>query len=147
MGPYLPKFAESWLSRPIVAKMLSFGIIGVGNTVVDLAIFSIAYSVFMLPLVPSNVLAWLVAVSSSYVLNTLITFRAESGRVLRLKDYLRFVSSGALGVVTTTTTLVILSHFIPVLFAKLASILAGFIVNFAMTHFVVFREKPPQYPT
>jgi putative flippase GtrA len=30
----------------------------------------------------------------------------------------------------------------PVIAAKLASIVAGFIVNFAMSHFVVFRPKP-----
>ena len=126
--------------------MISFGVIGLGNTVVDLAIFSLAYSVFNFPLVPSNVLAWLVAVSCSYVMNTMITFRAESGRVLRRKDYFSFVASGILGVIATTTTLVVLSNFMPVLYAKLLSILVSFVVNFTMSHFVVFRQKPPVLP-
>jgi putative flippase GtrA len=143
MRLFLPKFAESWLARPMVAKMLSFGVIGIGNTVIDLAIFTFAYSVLVLPLVPSNVLAWLVAVSGSYVMNTMITFRAESGRVLRRKDYFNFVASGILGVIATTATLVVLSHFMPVIAAKLVSILAGFVVNFTMSHFVVFRPKAP----
>ena len=143
MKPILPRFAESWLARPMVAKMISFGIIGLGNTVIDLAIFTLAYTVLKLPLVPSNVMAWIVAVSGSYVMNTMITFRAESGRVLRRKDYFNFVASGVLGVFATTTTLVVLSNFMPVLFAKLVSILAGFVVNFSMSHFVVFRPKPP----
>jgi putative flippase GtrA len=38
---------------------------------------------------------------------------------------------------------VVLSNFMPVLFAKLASMLAGFVVNFTMSHFVVFRPTPP----
>ena len=122
--------------------MISFGVIGLGNTVIDLAIFTLAYKVLGLALVPANVMAWLVAVSCSYVMNTMITFRAESGRVLRRKDYLSFVASGILGVIATTTTLVVLSNFIPVYAAKLASILAGFVVNFTMSHFVVFRTKP-----
>jgi putative flippase GtrA len=138
----LPQFAETWLSHPTVSKMVSFGVIGIGNTVVDLGIFTVAYQVFGLPLVPANIMAWIVAVSCSYVMNTMITFRAESGRVLRRKDYFNFVASGVLGVIATTTTLVVLSHFIPVYAAKLASILAGFVVNFAMSHFVVFRTKP-----
>jgi putative flippase GtrA len=142
MRLHLPKLAESWLARPMVAKMLSFGVIGIGNTVIDLAVFSFAYSVLALPLVPSNVMAWLVAVSGSYVMNTMITFRAESGRVLRRKDYFSFVASGILGVIATTTTLVVLSNFMPVIFAKLISILTGFVVNFTMSHFVVFRAKP-----
>ena len=139
----LPRIVDTWLARPRVAKIVSFGVIGLGNTVVDLAIFSLAYSVFNLPLVPSNVLAWLVAVSCSYVMNTMITFRAESGRVLRRKDYFSFVASGILGVIATTTTLVVLSNFMPVLYAKLLSILVSFVVNFTMSHFVVFRKKPP----
>ena len=138
----LPRIVDAWLAKPMVAKMISFGVIGLGNTVVDLAVFSLAYSVFALPLVPSNVLAWLVAVSCSYVMNTMITFRAESGRVLRRKDYFSFVASGILGVIATTTTLVVLSNFMPVLYAKLLSIVVSFVVNFTMSHFVVFRQKP-----
>jgi putative flippase GtrA len=139
----LPQIIETWLARPTVAKMISFGVIGLGNTVIDLGVFTFAYKVLGLPLVPANIMAWLVAVSCSYVMNTMITFRAESGRVLRRKDYFSFVASGILGVIATTTTLVVLSHFVPVYAAKLVSILAGFVVNFTMSHFVVFRTKPP----
>ncbi|QDM22986.1 GtrA family protein [Tardiphaga sp. vice154] len=146
MTLFLPRIVDTWLARPMVAKMISFGVIGLGNTVVDLAIFSLAYSVLNLPLVPSNVLAWLVAVSCSYVMNTMITFRAESGRVLRRKDYFSFVASGILGVIATTTTLVVLSNFMPVLYAKLLAILVSFVVNFTMSHFVVFRQKLPDPP-
>jgi putative flippase GtrA len=123
--------------------MISFGVIGLGNTVIDFGVFSFAYQVLGLSLVPANVMAWLVAVTCSYVMNTMITFRAESGRVLRRRDYASFVASGVLGVVATTTTLVVLSHVMPVYAAKLVSIAAGFVVNFAMSHFVVFRTKPP----
>jgi putative flippase GtrA len=58
--------------------MLSFGVIGLGNTVIDFGVFAFAYKVLELLLVASNVLAWLVAVSGSYVMNTTVTFRAES---------------------------------------------------------------------
>lgn len=135
--------ANSFLSRPLISKVVSFATIGLGNTLVDLGVFTLAYKVFGLPLVPSNILAWLFAVSGSYAMNTLITFRAESGQILRRKDYLGFVASGILGVIAATTTLVVLSHFMPVIVAKLVSILVSFIVNFAMSHFVVFRSRLP----
>ncbi|WP_246661462.1 MULTISPECIES: GtrA family protein [unclassified Tardiphaga] len=130
----------------MVAKIISFGVIGIGNTLIDLAIFTFAYTVLALPLVLSNVLSWLGAVSCSYVMNTMITFRAESGRVLRRKDYFSFVASGILGMIATTTTLVVLSNFMPVIYAKLLSILVSFVVNFTMSHFVVFRQKPAEPP-
>ena len=124
------RIGAMWHSRPVALKMFSFAVIGVGNTVIDLGVFTFAYNVLELPLVGSNVLAWLVAVSGSYVMNTNITFRAELGRILRGKDYLRFIASGVLGVITTTTTLVVLSNFMPVIAAKLASIVAGFVGQF-----------------
>lgn len=130
------------LSRPLVTKIASFATIGVGNTLIDFGVFTFAYKVLELPLVPSNILSWLVAVSCSYVMNSLITFHAESGRALNRKGYLTFVASGILGVIAATTVLVVLSYFMPVFAAKLASILAGFVVNFTMAHFVVFRAKP-----
>jgi putative flippase GtrA len=137
----LLRIRVGWNSRPIVLKMPSFGVIGFGNTVIDFGVFRFANKVLEPPLVASNVLAWLVAVSGSYMMNTTVTFRAESGRVVRGKDYLRFVVSGVLGMVATTTTLVVLSHYLPVITAKPISILAGFADNFAMSHFIVFRPR------
>lgn len=141
MKPFFDRMTGAWLSRPVMSKIISFAVIGLVNTVVDLGVFTLAFKVFELPLVPSNVISWFVAVSGSYVMNTMTTFRAESGRVLRRKDYFSFVASGVVGVVATTTTLLVLSHFIPVFAAKLASMGVAFIVNFTMSHFVVFRAS------
>jgi putative flippase GtrA len=130
-------------SRPITLKMISFAMIGAGNALVDFAAFAFAYKLLELPIVPSNVLAWLVAVSGSYVMNTMITFRTESGQILRRSDYLNFVASGILGVCAATTTLVVLSFYVQVFVAKLLSILVSFGTNFTMSHFVVFRQREP----
>lgn len=140
--PNLIRLAETWLRHPTMSKLISFGMIGVANAAIDFGVFSLAYEVFNLPLVPANIIAWLVAVSCSYVMNTMITFRAESGRVLRRKDYLTFVASGFLGMVANTATLLFLSQFMPVYAAKIGAIFTAFVVNFAMSHFVVFRARP-----
>lgn len=137
-----PKSVEHWLRHPTVAKMMSFGIIGVANAIIDFGVFSIAYQALEVPIVPANVAAWMVAVSCSYVMNTMITFRAESGRVLRRKDYLVFAASGVLGMIANTATLLVLSNVMPVYAAKIGAIFTAFVVNFAMSHFVVFRTKP-----
>jgi putative flippase GtrA len=47
-----------------------------------------------------------------------------------------------LGMIVNTTALVIAAKFIPVIAAKGVAILAGFVVNFSMSHFVVFRVRP-----
>lgn len=139
----LRPLARVWGRSRISLKLLSFALIGVGNTAIDFGVFTLCYEVLELALVPANVVAWLVAVSCSYVMNTMTTFSAESGRVLRRRDYLSFVASGVLGVIATTVTLVVLSHYMQVLIAKLISILVGFAVNFTMSNFVVFRARKP----
>ena len=69
------------------------------------------------------------------------TFATESGRRLQLKAYGVFVLSGIAGLIANTTTLVVLSYVMPVLIAKLVAIGVSFVVNFSLSHFVVFRGK------
>jgi len=127
----------------MLMKATSFALVGVVNTLIDLAVFVVAYNFLHLPLIPANVLAWFVAVSFSYVMNSTITFAAESGRKLRWRDYGTFVASGLLGVVANTTTLVLASYVVPVWLAKAMAIGVSFLVNFSMSHFVVFRKRTP----
>jgi putative flippase GtrA len=130
-----------WHKRPVGLKALSFACIGVINTLIDLAVFLAAYNLLGFALIPANVLAWLVAVSASYVMNSFITFARESGRKLRWRDYAGFVASGIAGVIANTTALVIASYFVSVLAAKLLAILASFLVNFSLSHLVVFPRR------
>jgi putative flippase GtrA len=138
------RLRDAWHRRAVGLKALSFACIGVVNTLIDLAVFLTAYNALGLPLIPANVLAWLVAVSASYVMNSFITFARESGRKLRWRDYATFVASGIAGVIANTTALVIASYFMSVLAAKLLAILVGFLVNFSLSHFVVFRPQRRQ---
>jgi putative flippase GtrA len=138
------RLTQAWEARAVSLKAISFALVGVVNTLIDLGIFLIAYNGLALPLVPANVLAWIVAVSFSYVMNSFITFAAESGRQLRWRSYGTFVASGIAGVVTNTAVLVVASFWMPVLAAKLLAILASFVVNFSLSHFVVFRTRAPQ---
>jgi putative flippase GtrA len=156
----------------MLRKAVSFALIGVINVGVDTSVFFLAYwyltshAAALRPLdafaqwcacagpqavllVTSNLIAWAVAVTGSYVMNSFITFAAESGRKLRWLDYGTFVASGVLGVIANTAALVIAAQVMPVLPAKGCAILTAFAVNFSMSHFVVFRpqrEKAVQVP-
>ena len=138
------RLARAWRERAVMLKAASFALVGVVNTSIDYGIFLAGYYLLDLPLVPANVLAWLVAVSGSYVMNSYVTFAAESGRELRWRAYLTFVASGIAGVITNTTVLVIASYWVPVVLAKLLAIGASFLVNFSLSHFVVFRPRTGQ---
>jgi putative flippase GtrA len=160
------KLAASWRSRALSLKAVSFGLIGVVNTAVDYSVFLLARAAInrspgalalfdqlagschcgdatTLSLIAANITSWLVAVTGSYVMNSSITFAAESGRKLRWRAYLAFVVSGVVGLLANTATLIVVARILllPIWLAKGVAILASFAVNFSMSHFVVFRAR------
>ena len=137
----LDRLSVAWHERAIALKAISFAFVGVINTVIDFSIFWTAATYLAWPLIPANILAWLLAVSFSYAMNSFTTFGHESGGILRWRDYGTFIASGVVGMVGSTATLFALSFVLPVLAAKLISILVSFVVNFSLSHFVVFRKR------
>ena len=137
----IDRLATAWQERAVVLKAVSFGLVGVVNSAVDFGVFSLAYYFIGLPIILANLVAWGVAVSGSYIMNSLTTFAHESGRELRFKAYAGFVVSQVAGLVANTTTVFVASYFMPVLVGKLLAIGASFLVNFSLSHFIVFRRR------
>lgn len=161
------RLADGWRSRALSLKAISFALVGVVNTLVDYSVFLAARatlhtapqvlalfdtlstacscaSTTTISLIAANIVSWIVAISGSYVMNSSITFAAESGRKLRWGSYLTFIASGILGWLANTATLVFAAQVLlfPVWLAKAVAILSSFIVNFSLSHFVVFRVHP-----
>ena len=158
------RIITAWHERTVALKAVSFALVGVVNAAVDYGVFFLALGVLSTwpsivelalkltvscnclsvetwIIIPANLIAWLVAVSGSYVMNSYTTFAVESGRKLRWRDYGTFVASGVAGVIANTTTVVVAAQFVPVWAAKLIAILVGFVVNFSLSHFFVFRPR------
>ncbi len=136
----------AWHERAVALKAVSFAMVGLVNSAVDFGVFAFAYYYLLLPIVVANSMAWVVAVTGSYVLNSTITFAAESGRRLALKHYFGFAFSQFAGFLANTATvwcLVTLAH-VPAWAAKVAAILVSFAVNFSLSHFVVFKVRKPR---
>ena len=81
----LARVLPAWVDRALVVKAVSFALIGCVNATVDFVVFSIRHLYFGLPIIPANLISWCVAVTNSYVLNSMFTFAAESGRRLTFK--------------------------------------------------------------
>jgi len=151
LRPRFPRAVGALETRLVIMrKAVSFGLVGVVNAAIDFAVFWTAVQAFDLPKIPANVLAWMVAVSASYVMNSFTTFAAESGRKLRWRSYGAFVASGIAGMVASTAALVIADWLLGALIAgadlrlaiaKVAAIGVSFLVNFSLSHFVVFRPR------
>ena len=94
----------AWAERAVALKAVSFALIGVVNSAIDFAVFSFAYYYLALPILVSNSMAWVVAVSGSYVMNSTITFATESGRKLAFDRYIGFALSQFAGFLANTLT-------------------------------------------
>ncbi len=160
------KLLAGWHNRAFGLKAIVFALIGLVNAVVDYGVFLVARAALdrsppalsafhsladvchcgtatSLSLIAANTVSWIVAVSGSYIINSSITFAHETGRKLRWRAYAAFVVSGLAGWVANTATLLVAAELflLPVWLAKLAAIMASFVVNFSLSHFVVFRVR------
>jgi putative flippase GtrA len=127
--------------RALVFKAASFGLVGLANFAVDLGLFSFLYYYLGLPIISANMMSWFVAVGGSYIMNSQVTFAAESGGQLRLDAYGKFVLAQLGGLLANTATVLAASHFMPVLMGKFLAVGTSFLVNFLLSHFVVFRTR------
>ena len=93
----LARLLQAWRANPVAVKALSFGLIGVINSAVDFGVFSLGYYYFGLSILASQLIAWIIAVTGSYVMNSTITFAAESGRRLEARAYATFVFAQVAG--------------------------------------------------
>lgn len=160
------RLVGGWSNRAVTFKATAFAMVGVVNSAVDYGVFLVAralldrsvaaFALFAsisglcecgsaaaISLIAANAISWIVAVSGSYIMNSTITFAAESGRKLRWRAYFAFVASGIAGWIANTATLLVAAEvlLLPVWLAKLIAILASFVVNFSLSHFVVFRVR------
>jgi putative flippase GtrA len=126
--------------RAFSRKIVSFAVVGVVNNALDFAIFSFAYYHLELSIIWANALSWILTASGSYVMNSLTTFAGESNRRIEVKTYFKFLAALFAGLLANTATVFVAAYFMPVLVGKLLAIAASFIVNFSLSHFVVFRS-------
>jgi putative flippase GtrA len=139
--------------RAVALKAVSFALVGVVNATVDFGVFSFFYFYLGFPIIIANLISWFIAVTGSYVMNSMTTFAAESGRKLRLRSYATFLLAQVAGLIANTATVYLVPIMIGkilgieststhlVLIGKLLAIGSSFLVNFSLSHFVVFRHR------
>lgn len=122
----------------LLSQVLRFGLVGLFNAGVDIGAFFLALATVTDSLVVANVISWLIAVTSSYVMNARFTF-TDGERPLSVSDYLKFTVTQIGGFLAHTATILIAAPYVPLILAKPLGIGVGFLVNFALARGVVFR--------
>jgi putative flippase GtrA len=129
--------------RLVTATQVRFGIVGIGNTLVDALGYAILASVGV-PTFVANFLSTTAGMLLSFTLNRNFTFRAKDGDVRR--QALLFFAVTAFGLwVVQFGVITLVGHLltgVDVLVPKAAAIVVGLVWNFLLYHYVVFRHRP-----
>jgi len=122
-------------------ELLRFIGVGVLNSALDFAVFTLCIRGLALCLVAANLSAWSVAVTFSYFMNGRWTFARSRAEVLQARPYVRFVLGNALSFVLATLVLVTLARHLPTLIAKAVSLAIGFAINFLVARYAAFGVR------
>jgi putative flippase GtrA len=115
--------------RTLGSKAQRFVIVGLMNTVIDMAVFAVVLSAGARPLA-ANVIAWAVAITFSYVINSRWSFERHE-TLSATKSVLRFVSLGALiSLGVSSGVIATLAGWIGVWPAKILGVVLAAILNF-----------------
>lgn len=120
---------ETLPPRRLSTKAIRFAAVGIANSGIDLLVFA-ALAWVGLPALIANVLAWAVAVTFSYAVNSRWTFEADE-TLGKQKSFIRFALSGAaISLGSSSLALIVLTPLVGMLPAKLIGIIVGAILNF-----------------
>lgn len=113
--------------KPLGAKLLRFMTVGVANTAIDFAIFALALKLGM-PALAANFLAWLVAVTFSYLANANWSFDRKRRHSEALP---RFIAMGALiSLLVSSFAVGLMTGVVGLWPAKIGGTIAAAILNF-----------------
>lgn len=115
--------------RSLGGKVGRFAVVGIANTAIDLAVFSILLRLSAMPLL-SNLISWSVAVVFSFAANSLWTFDRDRGKRVA-HSFLQFVSFGALvSLGVSNLSIVLLQSLVGAWPAKVIGTVVAAAINF-----------------
>ena len=133
---------EETLTRSHPRRIATFVGIGAVNTAIDISAFACLYGLAGMHVVPANVLAFLIAVTNSYVLNLLITFADRGSTRGTLRSFARFLSVAVAAMCVSTAIVYLISMVTHPMIAKLVATAASTAINYVGCHRFVFL--PPK---
>ena len=134
------------LARSHTRRARAFVAIGAVNTMIDFTAFAGLYQLAGLDPIVSNVLAFLIAVTNSYVLNALITFGDRRGARGPFRSFARFLFVAIVALAVSTAIVYLISMVMHPLIAKLIAIAGSTVVSYIGCYRFVFSAERGEAP-
>lgn len=121
--------------------LIKFGLVGVLNTVVDLAVFMLLTAIGAAYL-PAQIVSYGCGVLNSYIFNKKWTFRSGGAKDAGEISRFLLVNLGSLAVASVLLEWLYGIAELPLFVSKLIATLAGVLINYAGSRYWVFRAHP-----
>lgn len=123
-----------------ITKLIKFGLVGIGNTMVDFAVYTLLVSFTGIDAVICNVISYMCGVLNSFVLNKVWTF-SDAARGNTATRLLLFYVANGLGLVSSTFIVWLLADPLGPLIAKLIAVPCVFLMNYASSYLIFYFRK------
>lgn len=120
-------------------RAFRFAAVGVLNTGIDVALFTLLVHGAGWAPVPSNVVSYGTGIMNSFVLNKFWTFRDVTPLARSVAPFARFLAINLSSLALSTAVVALLVPVMPPLGAKAVSLGAVFLWNFGLTRRFVFQ--------
>lgn len=125
-------------------RFIYYVVFGVLTTLINIGVYALAYKTMQLDNVPSNIIAWIVAILFAFVVDKLYVFEARNMELKNvLYELVKFI-----GARLTTGLFDLAIMFVgvdvlhgPAIIIKVAANIMVIILNYVLSKLVVFRKK------
>ncbi len=126
--------------RKNVRHLNKFAIVGVLNTAIDFALFTVFYFLLGFPIVVANTVAYCTGVVNSFVWNKYWTFAEQRHNGRAMQQFPLFFALYLVGLGLSNLTIWALAFSMPVLLAKGFAVGMSFLWNFWSTRRFVYKS-------
>lgn len=116
---------------------------GINTTIVNYVVYYICREFLHIPIVPSNVLAFTVAVCVAFFVNKIVVYRKLNFEIQTvIKEFCSFVSLRIVSMLIDTSILYIFASYLSFneYYVKIASSVVVTILNYLFGKFITFRK-------
>jgi putative flippase GtrA len=124
----------------VFLRPLRFGLVGILNTAIDIAVFTLLLATTTLSPVAANTISYCVGILNSFVCNKYWTFGDIQGQRPARVQLPIFIATNLVGLAVANLALVAASHAMPIAPAKLVSVLSGMAWNYWASRTFVYRR-------
>lgn len=122
-------------------KAIKFALVGVMNTLVDMAVFFVLTYFFKISPYTAQLFSYSAGTLNSYVVNRKFTFKTTQKFFSKQMTLFVMVNLIVLALTTSVIWFVCEILLLPIFFGKIFSVFAGLAVNFLLNRLLVFKNQ------